>query len=49
MIIRPFRDIKTQQERELEQVKTDRDILFIVLTISIIANIMLGLVIYLTA
>lgn len=44
MIIKPIRDMKTQQERELEQVKADRDILFIMLGLSVLANILLVVV-----
>lgn len=44
MIIKPIRDMKTQQERELEQVKADREILFILFGLSILANVLLVII-----
>ena len=44
MIIRPIRDMKTQQEKELEQVKADREILFILFGLSVLANVLLVII-----
>lgn len=44
MIIKPIRDMKTKQERELEQVKADREILFILFGLSILANVLLVII-----
>lgn len=48
MIIKPIREMKTQQEKELEQVKADREILFILFGLSVLANVLL-LIVSLTA
>lgn len=44
MVIKPIRDMKTQQERELEQVKADREILFILFGLSVLANVLLVII-----